>query len=126
MEMHFDELLNKITEFIRSEAKTETVIGESFKLGEFECVPVIRIGVGFGSGGGGGKDPKAGQGEGGGAGAGLGIEPIGFLVTRKEEISFLGVTKSSKGMAAAFEKVPDLVEKIMSNRGKDKKEKTTA
>ena len=120
MDMHFSELLDKITKFIETEAKTETVIGESFKLGEFECVPVIRIGVGFGSGGGGGNAPKNAQGEGGGAGAGMGIEPIGFLVTKGDEISFLGVNKSSKGIAAAFEKVPDLVEKMMSSRKKER------
>jgi len=120
MEMHFEELLEKVTEFIKSEAKTETVIGESFKLGELECVPVIRLGIGFGSGGGGGDAPKTGKGEGGGAGAGLGIEPIGFLVTRGDEISFLGVTKESKGIAAAFEKVPDLVEKMLNKKGKEK------
>lgn len=117
--MHFNELLDQITKFIESEAKTETVIGKSFTLGEFECVPVIRIGMGFGSGGGGGNAPKNAQGEGGGAGAGMGIEPIGFLVTRNEEISFIGVNKSSKGISAAFEKVPDLVEKIMANRQKE-------
>ncbi len=114
MEMHFEDLLKNITEFMRTEATTETVIGESFKLGEFECVPVIRIGMGFGSGGGGGNAPKSGKGEGLGAGAGMGIEPIGFLVTHGEEISFLGVNKSSKGIAAAFEKVPDLVEKYIN------------
>ena len=119
MEMHFDELLEKITNFIQNEARTETVIGDAFKLGEFECVPVIRLGMGFGSGGGGGNAPKNAQGEGGGAGAGMGIEPIGFLVTREQEISFIGVSKSSKGMAAAFEKVPDLVEKIMTAKQKE-------
>ena len=72
------------------------------------------------SGGGGGDAPKTGKGEGIGAGAGMGIEPIGFLVTREEEISFLGVNKSSKGMAAAFEKVPDLIEKMMSKKDKEK------
>ncbi len=116
MEVHFEELLSKITDFIKSEAKTETVVGESFKLGEFECVPVIRVGLGFGSGGGGGNAPKNAKGEGGGAGAGMGIEPIGFLVTHGEEISFLGVNKSSKGIAAAFEKVPDLVEKFINKK----------
>jgi uncharacterized spore protein YtfJ len=119
MQMQFNDLLEQITNFIKSEAKTDTVIGESFKLGEFECVPVIRIGMGFGSGGGGGNAPKNAQGEGGGAGAGMGIEPIGFLVTRNDEISFIGVNKSSKGISAAFEKVPDLVEKMMSNRKKE-------
>lgn len=120
MELNFEQLLEKITEFIKNEAKTETVIGESFKLGEFECVPVIRIGMGFGSGGGGGNAPKEGKGEGVGAGAGMGIEPIGFLVTKGDEISFIGVSKSSKGIAAAFEKVPDLVEKMIQRKNKKK------
>ncbi|MDN5203933.1 GerW family sporulation protein [Fulvivirgaceae bacterium BMA10] len=121
MDMHFEELLEKVTDFIKSEAKTETVIGESFSLGEFTCVPVVRMGIGFGSGGGGGDAPKTGHGEGGGAGAGIGMEPIGFLVTRENEISFISTGKS-KGMSAAFEKVPDLIEKMMSQ----KKEKTEA
>lgn len=116
MEMKFEELLAQITTFIKSEATTDTVMGEPFKLGQFECVPVIRVGIGFGSGGGGGNSPKNSQGEGGGAGAGMGIEPIGFLVTKGDEISFLGVSKSSKGIAAAFEKIPDLVEKMMNKK----------
>lgn len=114
--MHFEDLLEKITSFIKSEATTDTVMGDPFTLGQFECVPVIRVGIGFGSGGGGGNAPKKGEGEGGGAGAGMGIEPIGFLVTKGEEISFLGVSKGSKGIAAAFEKVPDLVEKILTKK----------
>ena len=46
-----------------------------------------------------------------GAGAGVGIEPIGFLVTKGDEISFIETGKSH-GLSAAFEKVPDLIEKI--------------
>ena len=52
MELHFEELLEKITDFIKTEAKTETVVGQQFDLGEFKCVPVIKVGMGFGSGGG--------------------------------------------------------------------------
>ena len=115
MDMHFDQLLEKITEFIKSEAKTATVIGDQFELGEFTCVPVIRVGMGFGSGGGGGDAPKSGKGEGGGAGVGMGIEPIGFLVTRGDQISFVSAARS-KGLSAAFEKVPDLVDKIVNKK----------
>ncbi|WP_273565697.1 GerW family sporulation protein [Maribacter halichondriae] len=124
MEVHFEELLGKVTDFIKSEAKTETVVGEQFDLGEFKCVPVIKVGMGFGSGGGGGEggqSNKKGKGEGGGAAAGVGIEPIGFLVTRAEEISFLAAGKTH-GLAAAFEKVPDLIEKLAKNRGEKEKE----
>lgn len=122
MELNFEEQLEKITEFIRSEANTKTVVGEQFKLGEFTCVPVIRVGLGFGSGGGTGDSPKTGKGVGGGVGAGMGIEPIGFLVTREDQISFVKTSKSG-GLAAAFEKVPDLIDKIMN---KTKAEKAVA
>jgi uncharacterized spore protein YtfJ len=47
----------------------------------------------------------------------MGIEPIGFLVTRNHEISFLEAGKTH-GLAAAFEKVPDLIEKIMDKKAK--------
>jgi len=118
MELHFEELLGKITDFIKSEAKTETVVGNQFELGEFKCVPVIKVGMGFGSGGGDRIEAKGLKGEGMGAGAGVGIEPIGFLVSKDEEISFLAAGKT-QGLAAVFEKVPDLIEKIASNRKKE-------
>lgn len=117
MELHFEELLEKITTFIKSEAKTDTVVGAAFELGEFKCVPVIKVGMGFGSGGGEGTKSKTESGQGMGAGAGVGIEPIGFLVTKGEEISFLAAGKT-RGLAAIFEKVPDLIEKIANNRKK--------
>jgi uncharacterized spore protein YtfJ len=111
MEVNFENMLQRLTEFIQKEAKSETVVGEQFTLGEFTCVPVIRVGMGFGSGGGTGDAPKTGKGEGGGAGAGIGIDPIGFLVTRGDQITFIN-THQSKGLAAAFEKVPDLLMKL--------------
>ena len=120
MDLHFEELLGQITDFIKSEAKTETVVGEQFELGEFKCVPVIKVGIGFGSGGGEGVDTKtkAPKTQGMGAGAGVGIEPIGFLVTKGKEITFLEAGKAH-GLAAAFEKMPDLIEKIVEIRAKD-------
>jgi uncharacterized spore protein YtfJ len=74
--------------------------------------------MGFGSGGGEGIESKGRKGEGMGAGAGVGIEPIGFLVSREDEISFLAAGKT-KGLAAIFEKVPDLIETIAKNRRKE-------
>ncbi|MCA0133705.1 GerW family sporulation protein [Winogradskyella alexanderae] len=119
MDLHFEELLGRITDFMKTEANTETVVGKEFELGEFKCVPVIKIGMGFGSGGGEGAEAKGGRGEGLGAGAGMGIEPIGFLVTRGDNISFIEAGKAH-GLSAAFEKVPDLIEKIATNRTKEK------
>ncbi len=48
----FNDMLGKITEFLKSEAKTETIMGQPFKLDGFTCVPVMSIGFGFGNLGG--------------------------------------------------------------------------
>ncbi|HYW95276.1 MAG TPA: spore germination protein GerW family protein [Bacteroidales bacterium] len=118
MELKIDELLNKVTDHIEKMVKTETVIGDEFKLGDFSCRPVIKVGVGFGSGMGQGEDPKKkAAGTGGGAGAGIGIAPIGFLVAKGGEISFLNTDKN-KGLSGLFEKVPDLMEKMMEMKKK--------
>ncbi|RKS53733.1 putative spore protein YtfJ [Gillisia mitskevichiae] len=121
MDLHFEELLGRVTDFIKSEAKTETIVGEQFELGNFKCVPVIKVGMGFGSGGGEGGMTKGSRGEGMGAGAGVGIEPIGFLVSREDEISFLAAGKANN-LSAIFEKVPDLIERLSKNKAKKESE----
>lgn len=124
MKTNFDDMLGKVTEFLQGEAKTETIIGKEFKLGEFTCVPVIRIGLGFGYGGGEGGDTKQGRGEGMASGAGIGVQPIGFLVSRNAEISFIPA-HNSKGLTAAFEKVPELIERFLEKQQAGKKEEVT-
>ena len=125
MAFNLEETVKQLTEFLKTEAKTETVVGESFKLGEFTCVPVIKFGLGLGYGSGeghGGMEGKGkGEGSGGGAGGGLGVEPIGFLVTKGEDISFVS-TRNSKGLSAAFEKMPDVLEKFLDKKKKEKAE----
>lgn len=119
MPFNLDETVKQLTELLKTEAKTETVVGQSFQLGEFTCVPVIKFGMGVGYGGGEGtgrQDGKGqGEGTGGGAGGGMGVEPIGFLVTRGDQISFIS-TKTSKGLSAVFDKVPDLMEKMIDKK----------
>lgn len=122
MKVNFEEMLPKLTDFLKSEAKTETVIGKQFQLGEFNCVPVIRLGMGFGTGSGEGEAPNH-QGHGGGMGmaSGMGIEPIGFLVSRGDEISFIS-TKGKSGFASIFEKAPELLDKFLEQQKKREKE----
>ncbi len=121
MDYNLNEVMGKLTDFLKTEAKTETVIGQQFQLGEFQCVPVIGIGLGLGVGGGESKIPS---GAGMGGGAGIGMGPLGFLVTKGSEIQFIS-TRQAKGLSAAFEKLPDLLEKYLDKNGK-KEEKTTA
>jgi len=127
MAFNVEEAVKQLTDFFKTEAKTETVVGQPFKLGEFTCIPVIKfgLGLGYGSGEGHGDVPGKGKGEGGGggAGAGMGVEPIGFLTTRGDQISFIP-TRNSKGLGAAFEKVPDLLEKMLDKKRTQKAEAT--
>jgi uncharacterized spore protein YtfJ len=119
MSVNLEETVKQLTDFLKTETKTETVIGQAFQLGEFTCVPVIKFGIGLGYGGGEGHGdmPGKGKGEGGGTGAGggMGVSPMGFLITRGDQISFIPTT-TSKGLSAAFEKVPDLLEKFLDKK----------
>jgi len=130
MELNVESLLDNVSGHVKSLARTETILGDEFTLGEYTCRPVIRIGTGFGGGTGSGDDPKAKKaGTGGGAGAGIGVSPVGFLVTRGEEISFIASDKKS-GLSSLMEKVPDLVEKMAEMKkdkdGKDKEKPASA
>ena len=123
MEINVEELLNKVSEQVKSFAKTDLVIGEEFKMGEFTCKPVIKVGTGFGSVVGTGDQPKGKtKGEGGGAGAAIGVIPVGFLVTRGDEISFIAADRQ-KGLSSLLEKVPDLVEKMADIKEKKEEKK---
>ena len=118
---NINEILSKVTEFLKSEAKTETIIGSEFKLGEFSCLPVVSLGIGFGGGSveANGNAKGHGEGSGIGGGAGFGMGPLGFLVTRGSEIQFIP-TRSSKGLSATFEKIPGLLEKLFEKQKAEK------
>ncbi len=123
MAFDLDQTVKQLTDFLRNEVKTDTVVGQQFKLGEFTCVPIIKFGLGLGYGGGeghGGMQGKAqGEGTGGGAGGGMGVAPSGFLVTRGDQIQFVSAN-ISKGLGAAFEKVPELLEKFLDKKAQKK------
>lgn len=119
--INLEEMLGKVTNFIHDEANTTSVVGKEIKIGEYTCVPVIKVGIGFGSGGG----QKAESTNGGGAGGAIGMEPIGFLVAGNGEVKFIP-TSGNSGLAGAINKIPDVVEKFMDLRSakkEDKKEK---
>lgn len=119
--MSSENFFGKILDHLKGVAKTETVIGEQFQLGEFTCVPVVKIGMGFG--GGSGNSPKENESEGEGGGGGIAMEPIAFLVAKEGEISILPVSQKNKGISAIFEKVPDLMEKMMELKDKKQEKK---
>jgi len=119
MDIKIDELLDKVSGHVQKLASTDTILGDEFTIGEYSCRPVIKVGTGFGSAAGDGMDPKSkSKGYGGGAGAGIGITPVGFLVARGDEISFVPSDKRS-ALSAMLEKVPDLVEKVAEMKNKE-------
>ena len=123
MDIKIEALLDKVSEHVKSLASTETVLGEEFNLGEFTCRPVIKVGTGFGSGAGSGTESKTkNEGSGGGAGAGIGVVPLGFLVTKGDEISFIPSDKKT-ALSSLLDKVPDLVEKVADLKNKEKEDK---
>jgi uncharacterized spore protein YtfJ len=125
MEVNIEDLLDKVSEHVKTIASTETVLGEEFKLGEYTCRPVIKVGTGFGSGAGVGDDPKGkNKGSGGGAGAAMGIVPVGFLAAKGDQITFIQVDRKSP-LSDLVDKVPEMVDKFaeMKKKGDDGEEK---
>jgi uncharacterized spore protein YtfJ len=122
MDIKIDELLDKVSGHVKSLASTETILGEEFSIGEYSCRPVVKVGTGFGSAAGSGNDVKTkNSGTGGGAGAGVGVVPLGFLVARGDQISFIPVDKKT-ALSSLVDKIPDLVEKVADMKGKEKEE----
>jgi uncharacterized spore protein YtfJ len=127
METNFEQLLDKLSENLKGMATTDTIMGEEFKFGEFTCKPVIKVGLGYGGGNGEGDDNKHhGKGKGVGAGGGIGVTPVGFLVTKGDEIYFVP-SDQKKGLQTLLEKVPDIMEKMMDmKQKKEEKEQKKA
>jgi uncharacterized spore protein YtfJ len=107
------EILKSLVEELKSLAKTETIVGAPFSVGEFTVIPISRVSLGVGAGGGtGGAQQKGATGEGGGGGGGIRIQPVALVSARGAE---LHVHMLGRGAALGhtFEKVPDLMEKTM-------------
>ena len=110
METKFRETIKDMKSFLENEAKTETIVGKEFKLGDFSCIPVMSVGIGLGGGNGEMQQSRFGQGGTEGVAGGLGMTPVGFLAARGEDIRFIP-TKTAMGLNSAFEKLPELLTK---------------
>lgn len=106
------EIIGKLMEELRSVARTETILGQEIKVGEYSLIPVSRISLGLGAGGGQGSDNKK-TGEGGGGGGGVVVTPIAFIVSKGEDISFHAI-KPGGFLDSFFEQLPSVAEKIMA------------
>jgi uncharacterized spore protein YtfJ len=106
------EIIGKLMDELKTVARTETILGQEIKVGEFTLIPVSRISLGVGAGGGKGTDSKK-EGEGGGGGGGVMVTPVAFIVIKGGEISFHGIKRGGV-LDGFFEHLPDLTEKILA------------
>jgi uncharacterized spore protein YtfJ len=102
-----EDLMKVLLDQMKVIARTETIVGQEFTAGGMTIIPVSRVSLGVGVGGGGSDGLKA-----NGGGGGIRVEPIAFLVVREESVSLLNIGRG-RGMEALFEKVPDLVDKVV-------------
>lgn len=116
-----EDLMKSLLDQLKVIATTDTIVGEPFKAGEISVIPVSRVSMGIGVGGGG----QSQRGEGVGGGGGVKVEPIAFLVVKDHSVSLLNIGKG-KGLDALYEKVPELIDKVVENisekMGKKKEE----
>jgi len=122
MRMEASDLIKTLLEGFKAVAKTETVVGEGIKAGEFTVLPISKISLGIGAGAGTGEVKAPGR-SGGAGGGGICVEPIAFLVIKDREVSVLNLRRMSAMVEAFFGKIPDMLEKTVDIiRGKKKTE----
>jgi len=120
--MEATDLIKTLLEGFKAVAKTETIVGEGIKAGEFIVLPVSKISLGIGAGTG-TEQIKSSGGSGGGGGGGICVEPIAFLVVKEGEISIINLRRMPAMIESFFGKIPDLMEKAINIvKGKKKGE----
>jgi len=116
------DLIKALLEGFRAVAKTETIIGEGIKAGEFTVLPVSKVSLGVGAGAG-TEQIKTSGGSGGAGGGGICVEPIAFLVIKDGEVSILNLRRMPAMVEALFGKIPEMMERTVNIiRGEKKKE----
>jgi uncharacterized spore protein YtfJ len=124
MKMETTDLVKALLEGFRTVAKTETIVGEGIKAGEYTVLPVSKITLGIGAGAG-AEQVKTTGGSGGAGGGGICVEPIAFLVVKEGEVSILHLRRMPAMVEALFGKIPDMMEKAINIvRGQQKDEST--
>jgi len=122
--MDATDLIKTLLEGFKAVAKTETIVGEGIKAGEFTILPVSKISLGIGAGAG-TEQIKTSGGSGGAGGGGICVEPIAFLVVKEWEVSILNLRRGAAMIEAFFGKIPDMVEKAVNIvKGRKKGEPT--
>jgi len=111
--MEATELIKTLLEGFKAVAKTETIVGEGIKAGDYIVFPVSKISLGIGAGAG-TEQIKTSGGSGGAGGGGICVEPIAFLLVKEGEVSILNLRRMPAMVESFFGKIPDMVEKAVN------------
>jgi uncharacterized spore protein YtfJ len=122
--MEAADLIKTLLEGFKAVAKTETIVGEGVKAGEFTILPISKVSLGIGAGAG-TEQLKTTGGSGGAGGGGICVDPIAFLVVKEGEVSILNLRRMPAMIESFIGKIPDMVEKAVNIvKGKKKGEGT--
>lgn len=115
-------LMNTALQNIRDMIDVNTIIGEEIVASDGTVIiPVSKVSLGFASGGSDIPNKLEKDIFGGGSGAGVSINPVAFIVVSNGEVKLLQITSSTSPADRAISLVPELIDKISSLFGKDKK-----
>ena len=119
--------MNKVREMVDA----NTVVGEPIHTPEgVTIIPVSRISFGFGSGGSdfASKNQSAPKNFGGGTAAGVNVDPIAFLIVRKDTVRLLPCMPGPYGpVEKLIDLMPEIVDRVsdfVESRKADKDDKT--
>ena len=117
-------LMNTALQNIRDMVDVNTIVGDQIVTKDGTVIiPISKVTLGFASGG--SDFPSKTEKElfGGGSGAGATINPIAFIVVSNGNVKLLQIAPSASAADNAISLVPELIDKIASLFGKDKKKK---
>src|SRR3989337_2914648 len=111
--MEATDLIKCLLEGFKAVAKTETIVGEGIKAGEFTVLPVSKVSLGIGAGAG-TEQIRTSGGSGGAGGGRICVEPIAFLVVKEGEVSILNLRRVPATVESIFGKIPEMLEKAVN------------
>lgn len=108
-------VVHTLLDGLHSMSKSETIIGDAYKLGDATLVPVHKLRVALGAGamsGGAKQDATSGESGGIGAGGAVQIEPVAVVAIGRDGVPRIMCVESEEDAAAQLLKqLPDVVAK---------------
>lgn len=104
------EVIKEILGQMKHIAATNTVVGDPVQMEDSVIIPITKLSLGFGVGAANSKEAT--EKSVGGSGGGITIEPVGFIVSNKEEAKLLLVDQKSGSFGKVLELIPPMIEKI--------------